>query len=558
MKRLEIKYAIALMLIPLALSSCFSDDGNYEYESLQPPTWLINIEKEAIWISGRGGQDITIDASKAFNWGNQDSLKRNEEVRYEWTYKGRVICDKLKETVPAEELMKRMGITEYMSAETYLSGDFSIIEKKSGVTFKARTTIQIKAPITGGDFIIYSNKEGQPSVGTLSVLGLNYIKGTSLTKNYSFQKAFSEDIPGTPKELDIAMAMNVSATGSITAITKEGDASVFNASTLKKEWDLSSQFADGTPQNFLVSARRDQETSGTHPAFTWVATQDGRVFTRQTGKNWLGGKFLSEPYYLDEKGYKITKFGHTLWGITNIPCYDEKNRRVVIATSLPHNETNTYRSFMKALTSSDWNPAYTPVMNMPEDTKVYYMSGMNSVPFSDNNHSWYQIYFTTGGKSIVGTFTVDVYNRNLGAPQLAYTWPYEIPDHLFNDETVFLTAATNRFRYPYTYNQYDFFSEGTKVFGIKKVLSPWSYTVSVQEMPFEGITSKITSMIYDRSSSYWGGGYMHLVIGCENGDVLVYLTTTLQAPRLVEKYNVGGRVASIKQLGLSFPSLDMY
>ena len=79
-------------------------------------------------------------------------------------------------------------------------------------------------------------------------------------------------------------------------IIEEGDAMVYNAGNLKKEWDLSSQFADGTPDNFKVSGRKDQEDGGMNtPALTWVATKDGRLFSRQFGKNYLGGKFITEP-----------------------------------------------------------------------------------------------------------------------------------------------------------------------------------------------------------------------------------------------------------------------
>ena len=561
MKRIRFKHIIALMLTPLLLGACFSDEGNYDYENIEPPTWLINVNGDFVRISGRGGRQITLDASKYFTWG-KDSLKRSGEVRYEWSYNGHIFCEQLKETVLAEDLMKRMELTDYTS-EQPIDGEFRIIDKKTGVTFMARVGITIYAPISDGDFIIYSAKKGQPTVGILPYLDLPYTiePGGSLKKNFLFREALSEDIPGTPKELRVALAKNISETGSLTAITQEGAAMVFNGATLKKEWDLSSQFADGTPENFLVSTRADQETSGEHPAFTWVATKDGRVFTRQTGKNWIGGKFLSEPYYLDEKGYKITKFGHTLWGITNIPCYDELNRRIVMATALPYYATNTYRSYIKVLTSSNWSPDYMPLMKMPEDTKVYHLTAVNaSTTFYDRNNGWYQVFYTTGGKSMVGTFTVDVRQRNLGVPSFGYATPYEIPGHLFNDETVFLTAATTRFDRNPVYNQYDLFSEGDKVFAAVKQLSfyTWGPSLEVKEMPLEGITSKVTCMVYDRSDAYFRGCYPHLLIGCENGDVLVYDTQILQQPKLLEKYNVGGRVASIKQFGVMRNTLDMY
>ena len=87
----KIKYAIVWILMPILLGSCFSDDGNYKYESLKPPTWLIDVSSKPIQIVGRGGSNTKIDASKVFNWGNLDSLQRSQEVRYEWRYNGKPV-----------------------------------------------------------------------------------------------------------------------------------------------------------------------------------------------------------------------------------------------------------------------------------------------------------------------------------------------------------------------------------------------------------------------------------------------------------------------------------
>lgn len=82
MKLFKIRHIIALALTPFLLTACFSDDGNYDYDNIDPPTWLINVNTNFIRVSGVGGRQITLDASKYFTWG-EDSLKRSEEVRYE-------------------------------------------------------------------------------------------------------------------------------------------------------------------------------------------------------------------------------------------------------------------------------------------------------------------------------------------------------------------------------------------------------------------------------------------------------------------------------------------
>jgi hypothetical protein len=548
------------MLMPLMLASCFSDDGNYEYESLKPPTWLDNFMDSPIQVLVYGGRPVRLDGSRYFNWGKLDSLQRSQEVRYEWRMNGKVYSTELKEEMTTDEFLKRMGLEEMPVKEQ--SGDFSIIEKSSGVTFKVKCTLFFKPAIGGGDFVVYSAMgANMPNVGKLTVFRLNYLKEKGkLKENFEFGKYVVDNVPGTPRSLDVAVAKNVGAAGSLTLITEEGDAMVYNAGNLKKEWDLSSQFADGTPDNFKVSGRKDQEDGGMNtPALTWVATKDGRLFSRQFGKNYLGGKFISDPYYIDSLGYKITKFGHTNWGVTNVPCYDEKNRRVVLATTTNSSDFYKYRSFVVTLHSDQF---YSPAEKMPEDANVYYLTTMNGDEYRDNRNSWFQAYYTTGGKSMVACFAVDNYARRL-TYTMNYMSPYEIPGHLFTNETVFLTASGEQLSGNSSKAYTDLFSEGMDIYAIQRDGNRTTFganEITIKKIPLEGITSKITYMVYD-VTGYWVGldhEYPHLVVGCENGDVLIYYAVPVTHPRLMKRYNVGGRVCAIKQVAMPSSYLDLY
>ena len=556
----HLRYAFVAMLMPLMLASCFSDDGNYEYESLKPPTWLDNFMDSPIQVLVYGGRPVRLDGSRYFNWGKLDSLQRSQEVRYEWRMNGKVYSTELKEEMTTDEFLKRMGLEEMPVKEQ--SGDFSIIEKSSGVTFKVKCTLFFKPAIGGGDFVVYSAMgANMPNVGKLTVFRLNYLKEKGkLKENFEFGKYVVDNVPGTPRSLDVAVAKNVGAAGSLTLITEEGDAMVYNAGNLKKEWDLSSQFADGTPDNFKVSGRKDQEDGGMNtPALTWVATKDGRLFSRQFGKNYLGGKFISDPYYIDSLGYKITKFGHTNWGVTNVPCYDEKNRRVVLATTTNSSDFYKYRSFVVTLHSDQF---YSPAEKMPEDANVYYLTTMNGDEYRDNRNSWFQAYYTTGGKSMVACFAVDNYARRL-TYTMNYMSPYEIPGHLFTNETVFLTASGEQLSGNSSKAYTDLFSEGMDIYAIQRDGNRTTFganEITIKKIPLEGITSKITCMVYD-VTGYWVGldhEYPHLVVGCENGDVLIYYAVPVAHPRLMKKYNVGGRVCAIKQVAMPSSYLDLY
>ena len=271
----------------------------------------------------------------------------------------------------------------------------------------------------------------------------------------------------------------------------------------------------------------------------------------------MGGKFIPEPYYVDKKGYKVTKFAHTLWGITSIPCYDEKNRRMLLATSTYYAPANSYRSFVSVLENPNrWRGV--KISNMRADAKVYYISACQAKNgFGiDNNTQWYEVFYTSMGLSWVGTFAVDIRTRSLLEHSPADSRFVDFNRVQFTDETVFLTTAQTRYRNS-TQPLYSLFSEGNKIWAVKKEADGANNTMTLMEMPFEGITSKITCMTYDYS---YYGSYKHLVVGCENGDVLVYNATELREPKLLKTFNIGGRVASVKQVGAEIfrTNLDMY
>lgn len=550
----KLRYVLPLAFATVLLAGCFSDQGNYDYDDIKAPTWSINIETNLKYVRARGGATVTFDASEYFRWVGYDSLQRAQEVRYEWRMNGKVICTELKETFPTDELLKRAGFNEYPSQAQL--GHFVIIEKKTGVEYLCRFMLTITPPVAPGDLIVYS--ETGSNKGTLSVLTLDYLqKGVTETPDFQLNKGVSGEIPGTPKSLSYANANNVSYTGSVTAITQEGGATVFNVGEMKKVWELSEQFVDSIPHNFLVSDRRDQEEGNNSPAFTWVATKDGRLYTRQTGKNYLGGKFIPEPYYVDKKGYKVTKFAHTLWGITSIPCYDEKNRRMLLATSTYYAPANSYRSFVSVLENPNrWRGV--KVSSMPQDAKVYYISACQAKSGLgiDNNTQWYEVFYTSMGLSWVGTFAVDIRTRTLLDNWYADGRFKDFSEVQFNEETVFLTTAQTRYRNS-TQPLYSLFTQGDKIWAVKKEVSGMDSNLSLLQLPFEGITSKITCMTYDYS---YYGSYKHLVVGCENGDVLVYNATELREPKFIKKFNIGGRVASVKQVGAEIfrTNLDMY
>ena len=99
-------------------------------------------------------------------------------------------------------------------------------------------------------------------------------------------------IPGKPLMMVKSPSTNISPLGATTIITDQVAYVISNESLLKVS-ELKDEFLDGTPANFQVVSRRDADH------YTFVATKDGRVFRRVMSENFLGGKFLTEPYYIE-------------------------------------------------------------------------------------------------------------------------------------------------------------------------------------------------------------------------------------------------------------------
>ena len=61
MKRIKyFMYFMIWLCIPLLAGACFSDEGNYEYESLKPPTWTRDFMSSPIQISVREGRRVQV------------------------------------------------------------------------------------------------------------------------------------------------------------------------------------------------------------------------------------------------------------------------------------------------------------------------------------------------------------------------------------------------------------------------------------------------------------------------------------------------------------------
>ena len=541
------------------LQGCFKDNGNYDYLELHPPKWLINVSSENINVYCRGGHDAHLKGSAYFVWNGTEAEveRRKQEVRYEWRFGDKVFSTQLDEILPTQELLDRLGLKDYPDGILY--GHFVIIEKTSGIEFKAKVVLSIYPPIQDGDFLVYSALPGEPNAGKLYSLVVNseVQPDGSKRRSFSFKDKESDKIEGTPRDLKVATAKAVSPMGSATVITEEGTAYVYSPSKLEMSWNILEQFSSPPSADTKFVDRRDQESGAEVESYSWLLSAKGELYNRQSAKNWLMGKFFPEPYYLDEKGYSVEKLGHVLYGISPIPCYDTKNRRVLLATAKSY-QYDKSRSYVKALVA---RPTYSglPVHEMPEGTEVFHLTQVNQGGAASGRAIWYNMYYNgSDGLPRIGTFEIDVYNHNLQTSPMAGYRGITLPaEYRFDKETVFLiTANTKRGGQKW---RYELFSKGSSVYAVVRSLAPYDFSHQFGKLQLNEITSKITCMIYDKYAYGDSRDYTYMIIGCENGDIFVYhCPDEPTKPTLLHQFNSGGRVVAIKQLGANRPNVDAY
>lgn len=555
----SIRLYIILFLFGL-LTGCFEDEGNYSYEEINPPLWSDNFNtsspKRMFGYAG-DGEVMKFRGSKMFTW-ETDSAMRAEEVRYEWKIKGVVISEELDFDMPTDEVVKKIGLTRY-SNDVGEWGTFSVIEKKTGITFPARLFVYFYPPFAPDDWFILSENGDKSKVSVISPRTVS--ENGKNTFNYKLKEDVyttinGHDIPGKPKDLVMETSRDVSAGGACVILTDQVAYEV-NVQNMMKVDEVKDQFLDGAPVDFKIAAMREKAPSS--PSFgegsaSFIVTEDGRLFTRMRSANYLVGKYLTEPYYIDAKGYEITMLGHSTYG-QNIPCYDAKNRRVVMATTWRedvgedmYNKTSVYKTRVIPLKSH----VNVPVSGFAEGTEMLYLSQKNHISWGFTGTSLlFTAYYNEPGAdgTIIGDFGFD--NRSAAFKYAGLERKLTLPVKL-DASSVFLVSSNYRSsEYAEDAKYRDFYSVGNELYFVQR--PDFYFDFSMRVVKFNAtIPSKITSLAY----AFFD--LDQLWIGCEDGTIQAYDIRNINSPVLLFEKNVGGKVASIKQIGWHTTSHDWY
>ena len=533
------KIGIITALFFLVCIGCFEDKGNYSYESVVEPTW----KTDYISISCYEGDTAKFVGSDKFEWpaGNEN---RAEEVRYEWKINGVVVGEELDFEILTDSLIKKIGLTKF--EENGLAGSFSIIDEKSEVRFMVRTYNQINPKYYNGDWVVLS-QQGEDSKLSFLKSVISYDKsGTAvysfeLTDNI-FETINGETIIGKPIALSKGRAKNIGSLGSMTIMTDKV-AWVVDNTNLKKVSELKDEFLDGTPENFIPVALHNSDDASAG-GITLVATMDGRLFKRQMSENYLGGKFLTEPYALDEKGYDIVDFGLCGAGWKDLPMYDKKNRRVVFM-NCQYDYTLGYVVKLEAvtpnLTGESENVA--PVWNMPEGTDVLFIGYQEliSLPYGSGQMAYTIIYNDVNGETYLADFVIN--GKTIECVSNEDSQIIRFPGGDLTKESMLLTSI-----FDYDAKYLFLYSKANEIYCLDRRDGRNEVSCLLS------LDSKVTFLGYTMMRN----AYKRIVVGCENGDLLVYDISNRQSPLCVAKWNLGGKVVDAKELGNLYSFDEVY
>lgn len=537
----------------LTLTSCFEDEGNYDYKEINPPHWIQDFSMVPEYLVGYMEGDIVGKGSRMFVW-DTDSLQRASEVRYEWVVNNRVISEEIDFKMPVSEFMEKAGI-KVLEDEGAYTGSFNIIEKETGITFMAKLSVWLYPYYAPDDWFILADDGGKTNVASLRSR-LVAENGNTVEKfilqNYDFEnRNGGATIPGKPISMAWAKARDFGTQGSITVMTDQV-AYEMNAENLEKISEPKEQFLDGTPANFKPLYRADLNASseGELPC-TYLVDASGAVYARQMSANYLGGRYLTEPYQMDNKGYKCAFFGNSRYAGT-IPGYDEKNRRLMFATSWREDiegSAPTYRIILYPATESK-NSA--PISEFPEGTEVLHLSVVGCYSFAiPRNSSVYTVVYNDPAKPDVTISSDFCINDQSMKPVYYQMATHYAMERLDKSSQILISGTARTDRTSKNAASRTFYSVGNKLKYVQRAQDWYAKPQRVVEFPYS-FDSKITCLTY---------AYLvcdRLVVGCENGDLFIFDINFIDSPQLLFKGKVKGKVMECKQLGQRRPGNDTF
>lgn len=509
------------------LSGCFEDEGNYSYLTSPAPVFDFDTPTHVYCYEGD-----SVNFEGKFHLNTPDSLERIANFSYEWKVNGIVLCREKDFRIATDKAMEMLKLNEFPAS--FLAGTYGVIDNETGVTYLTNILYNFRPSFGTGNWMILSKNGPKSRISYQRLVIKNEgNKKDSTYKNYVGiykERNNGEEIIGTPRLLLDHMAPHISSYSGATLVVTDKEAYEISNESLRKAKNIKEEFLSGVPENFVVKDAYYVKQ------YCFLVTDNGKLYRRVLSENYLGGKFISEPYIVDDKDAEIEFFanGQTSTWVSMRLLYDRKNHRMLMI-----NQWSTPMGSIKALEQTGTGHIFTP-WALDDNVEVLTVSeiGSESLDYGYNG-SCYCMVYNQQGKTYLGYFYV---NNNPPASfgqvvNNAYMQIKECPVQLTKDNVIRLTSALSSQN---GYDKYILYSSGNEIRYINRV--------NLREGLLIGnFDDRVTTFRFDIQSN----NHKELGVGLANGDFMRVDIRDREAARVFEKskFNVGGEVVDISVTG---------
>ena len=516
---------VILSLLLVALYSCLKDNGVYVYEREIEPALADG--ETGLTVYCYGGD--TARAVVKFETLGRDSLE--SDWTYEWKLWDSVICEDKDLVMLSDDIFEKIKITSF-PADQAVSGIFSMRNIRTGAVYQFPVAFYMRPKYWNGQWLILSEDGADSKLSYLQTKVDNETQQVAyeLTEDI-YQMINGEPLLGKPVRLFTHMAPNISTSVGATFVVTEKSMLELSNETFRQAAGIEDLFLDGAPAGFQAKDLICLDY------YNYMIDQEGRVYKRTFTSNYLGGKYINEPYQIDDKDMRVAFWGEgPVYPTADfLPAWDEKNGRIVMISN--SRTQNIYA--VRDETEKDFM-----VSNMPEGTRVLYLlfkeAIWNDETWMYDGYSYNMIYNDVGGKTWLGEFVV---GKDMDEKPLCTSVTVApFPGGDVEENTLFI--GTSSYSGP---NARIFYAKGNEIRYVERYAQ-----VDRSYMTFQ---HEITSLAFAAYADWMSGlePYKQIAVGFENGDFMLLDISNPDRPQIIEgaTRNVGGKVVSVAQIGVN-------
>lgn len=518
MRSNKINIFIIIIAVALTMLSCFDDEGNYDYIELQDPVFGYNGWTYAV---GYLGDSLKLEGK--FYFPQKDSIELTERAEFEWWVEDYLISTEKDLAVATDDVYNQMGIKVFQNS---YNGAFVIKDKVTGSKSYYPVSFYIRPKFFIGNFLILSEDGANSKLSYHRGKKKRGDDGEAFYEYTLHESIFKEAndgqiLQGKPIRLIDHRDDAISTSTGATTVLTEQSCYVLDNATMEISYNLKDAFVNGTPNDF-------KPVDGFYTNnYSFIVNHDGKLFYREKGSNYLGGRYLTTPLSFDNKGYEASVVCRAHKYTSTKLVYDKKNRRMI----------GTDNNKKISLMVKQPGEHILDLTNLPEDIEVLALY----CKMKDTEVQWLPwgqdlgiMLYKQGEEVFVHEFRTNI---NPGVKLLsANASNYKMAGQ-FDNNTQFIIMCEGSNSHKFAFRI--FYTNGNQIRYFDRITK--------EDKLFYECTDNVSAIQF---YTVYYEQYKQMAVGLENGDFFL-LDVTKDTPIIIEgsKFNVGGKVVEISNEG---------